>query len=454
MRHELIPDNDAVFRWVEQVFAQGERRPGYPADRWTERFCLQRFRELGLENVRAEPVELPYWEPRAASVTVRREGRDALRLTLDCFPLPHTAPGAVEGLLARFDPASPEGVRGRIALRDESLMRIPHKAFAALATWRYDPGDTMADSVQVMPFAPGRQLVADAAIDAGAVGLIGSILDFPGDSCRYYVPYDAVARPIPAVWVRGSDGARLLNMLAAAPVRARIEVDSERYTTTSANVIGELPGADDEPVIVGSHHDGPWASAVEDASGVALVLAQAEYWSRVPRPERPHRMLFLLTAGHMTGGIGTRTFITAHEADLDRIVLDVHLEHAAAEFAEKDGRLDPTGLAEARWWFTSRNPALEDAVRSAIEAERLERSLLLPPTVFGERPPTDAGAFHPAGVPLVSFLTAPFYLFDAMDTLDKVDREHLAAITRAAVRIIESTRGQTAGSMRRGILRS
>ena len=450
MRHELISGNDAVFRWVEQIFAQGERRPGYPADRWTERFCLQRFRELGLENVRAEPVELPYWEPRRASVTVWRDGPDAPRLTLDCSPLPHTAPGGVEGPLARFDHGSPEGVRGRIALRDESLMRIPHKAFAALAAWHYDPRETMAESAQVMPFAPGRQLVADAAIDAGALALIGSILDFPGDSCRYYVPYDGVARPVPAVWIKGSDGARLRDMLATGPVRARIEVDAERRMTTSDNIIGELPGEDDGLVVIGSHHDGPWASAVEDASGVALVLAQAEYWSRAPRSERPHRMLFLLTAGHMTGGVGTRAFIKAHEAELERIVLEVHLEHAAAEFAERDGRLEPTGLPEARWWFTSRNPVLEDAVRSAVEAEGLERSLILPPTVFGERPPTDAGAFHVAGAPLVSFLTAPFYLFDAMDTLDKVDREHLAAITRAAVRIIESTRGQTAESMRGG----
>ncbi|MDI6857408.1 MAG: M28 family peptidase [Dehalococcoidia bacterium] len=449
MRHELIPDNDAVFRWVEQIFAQGERRPGSPADRWTERFCLERFRELGLENVRAEPVELPYWEPRRASVTAWRDGPDASRLTLECFPLPHTAPGVVEGPLARFDFESPDDVRGRIALRDESLVRIPHKAFTGVATWHYDPRHTMAESVQVMPFAPGRQLVADAAIDAGALAFIGSILDFPGDSYRYYVPYDGVARPVPAVWIRGSDGARLREMLAAGPVRARIEVDAERHMTTSDNVIGELPGEDEQLVIVGSHHDGPWASAVEDASGVALVLAQAEYWSRVPPSERPHRMLFLLTTGHMTGGIGTRAFIKAHEAELERTVLEVHLEHAAAEFAEKDGRLEPTGLPEARWWFTSRNAALEDAVRSAIEAERLERSLILPPAVFGERPPTDAGAFHPAGVPLVSFLTAPFYLFDAMDTLDKIDREHLAAITRAAVRIIESTRGQTAESMRR-----
>src|ERR1019366_9759019 len=40
---------------------------------------------------------------------------------------------------------------------------------------------------------------------------------------------------------------------------------------------------------------------------------------------------------------------------------------------------------------------------------------------------TSGAPFHLAGVPLVNFLTAPFYLFDAMDTLDKIHRQSLWA---------------------------
>ena len=53
-----------------------------------------------------------------------------------------------------------------------------------------------------------------------------------------------------------------------------------------------------------------------------------------------------------------------------------------------------------------------------------------------------------AGVPLVNFLTAPFYLFVSQDTLDKINRPSLVPVTRATVRIIESTAGQTAAAMR------
>jgi hypothetical protein len=150
----------------------------------------------------------------------------------------------------------------------------------------------------------------------------------------------------------------------------------------------------------------------------------------------------------MAGGAGQAAFVRDHRSELDRVVLELHLEHAAAEFAESGGRLVPTGRPENRWWFTSRLPRLETAVRTAIEAEDLKRSLILPPTAFGEKPTTDGADFYPAGVPLVNFLAAPFYLFDAMDTLDKVHRPSLVGVTRAAIRIVESTAGASAAKMR------
>ena len=69
----------------------------------------------------------------------------------------------------------------------------------------------------------------------------------------------------------------------------------------------------------------------------------------------------------------------------------------------------------------------------------------LPPG--SEHPPTDAAFFHPI-TPIVSFLTAPVYLFDAADTIEMVHEPSLVPLTRAAVRIIEGLRGQTAAGLR------
>ena len=447
---ELVPDEQQIYRWIEQVYAQGIRRPGYPADRWTEQFCLGCFRDLGLENQRLEPVELPYWEPQRWALSVEGDSPSAgLMQPIPCYPLPHASPtSGLEARLVSFEEQFPERAKDCISLHDLPLTRPRHAALAERATWCYDPGGTFADSRQILPFSRRVQAVMDPAIEAGALAFIGSLADYPSDSHDYYVPYDAVSRPIPGVWISGSVGARLREMLDAGPVRARLAVESLRENVTTHNVIGELPGADEEWVIIGSHHDGPWSSAVEDGSGIALVLAQAHYWSQVPREERPHRLIFSLNSGHMAGGAGARAFVEAHRGMLAHTVLEVHLEHAANECTEEDGQTTPTGHPEARWWFTSRIPHLEAAVQAAIEGEDLRRSLIMPPTAFGPAPTTDGAAFYLAGVPLVNFLTAPFYLFDSQDTLDKIHRPSLVPVTRAAIRIIESTAGVTAAAMR------
>jgi len=439
MRDALTPSEAQIHGWIAEVFAQGIRRPGYAADRWAEGWIAERLRALGAEAVRMEPVELSHWEPRHASLSVAGE-------EIACFPLPHAAATPpIELPLVPFDPAEPARVRGAAALVDVPMLRLPHAFLAAQASFTYDPSGSFAGAAQLLPFGSAFQAVMEPALAAGAAAFVGVLRDYPGDSKDYYVPYDGLARPIPGLWIRGSDGARLHALAARGGARARIEVDAERSTVVDHNVVAELPGADDETVVIGSHHDGPWASAVEDASGIALVLAQAAYWARLPRAERPHRLIFLLNAGHMHGGAGARAFLTAHRGELARIVLELHLEHAAAEL---DAAALPTGRPEARWWFTSCLPRLEAAVRAAIEGERLERSFVLPPTVFGPHPTTDGGFFHLEGVPLVNLLAAPFYLFDAMDTLDKIHRPSLVPITRAAIRIVESTASVSARQMR------
>jgi len=448
MRDQLIPSEETIYGWIAEVFAQGVRRPGYPADRWAEQHCLERFQVLGLENVRAEPVALPYWEPKRAELTVQTSSGKVIEMA--CFPLPHAAPTAgLEAELIEYSEDTPTGVRDQIALYDVRFGRLPYDVLARRATWCFDPDETFRDKAQVLPFGRGAQAVMEPAIAASAAAFVGTLTDYPSNSRNYYVPYDAIERPIPGVWISGSDGARLRELLTRGAATARIGVESERHEITCYNIVGELPGADDEIVVIGSHHDGPWASAVEDGSGIALVLAQAEYWSHIPQEDRPHRLLFLLNAGHMAGGAGVHSFIETHRQELERVVLELHLEHAANECVEgPDGSLVATGRAEARWWFTSTFAPLEDAVRDALKAEDLRRSFILPPTIFGEHPTTDGGPFHSAGVPLVNFLTAPFYLFDEQDTLDKIHRPSLVPVTRAAIRLVEATAAWSAASMR------
>lgn len=454
-----IPDGDTIYSWIERIFSEGIRRPGYPADRWAERWLIEQFESIGLHDVHAEPVTASMFESPAATLDVTTVAGERRRLP--CMAVPFSAPTErLEVELVRFDAEQPSMVAGRGSVVPLELMTVPATLFAAGGSAPADltgriiddpdgaPGTSLADSQHTVPFGAAFQEVLEPSIAAGAAAFVGVLTGYPGDSHEYWVPYDGIARNLPGVWISGSDGEWLSAQLDAGSVTATIEIASTVTDIETYNIIGELPGADDEVVMIGSHHDGPWASAVEDASGMALVLAQATYWAARAPASRPHRLRFVLHGGHMSGGAGLHRYIEDHRADLDRVVLEIHLEHAALDFAVRDGEVVTDGLAVPRWWFVSRIPMLEAAVSEALGAERLWRSMILAPDAIGEQPPTDGGYYHRAGVPIVNFLAAPWYLFDSQDTLDKIDRDHLVPLTRAVIRVVDSTLGVSARGLR------
>lgn len=447
----LIPGTDQIFGWIETIFARGIRRPGYPADRWVEHWIRDRFDAFGLDDVHFEPVGLPRWDDTRTSLDVWPVERPDEATRIPCFALPHCARALdLEANLLAFEPN--RDASGQIAVEQFDLIRMPQLLMRQRAATRsWDPGNELKGLTQVLPFGPRFQEVMEPAIHANAAGFVGLLTGMPWETADYYVPYDGKARSIPGVWVSPANSRHILDRMESGSVRARLTVDALRETVTCQNVVGALPGASDEWIMVGSHHDGPWSSAVEDGSGIALVLAQARYWSQVPRAQRPHNLLFVVQAGHMVGGAGCRAFIEAHRDFLRQVVAEIHLEHAARECRCENGALVPSDSPEVRWWFTSLNTDLEDLVEDALRSEDLRRSLVLPPEIFGPHPTTDGGFYHLEGVPIVQYLTAPMYLFDSQDTLDKIHQPSLGAVTRATVRIIERLAEHTAANLRSGM---
>lgn len=451
VRDELLTDSATMMGWVNEIVAQGIRRPGYAADEWTVQWARDHFIALGLEDVTLDPFDTLRWEPLECGVEVWRDAAPDERLALPCYPLPFTTPSdGLEAEVVLVNDQMPQDLHGKIAVVENPLLELPQTILTLFATWVYDPAQEVATHVQTLPFSARLNGALDPEVEAGASGFIG-IMRAPWETDQYYVPYDAEVRPIPAVWLSPANGDRLLAHLAGEPGHARLRVRRTLDEVVSHNVTGVLRGASDEWVVIGSHHDGPWASAVEDASGIAMVLAQARYWAAVPQAERPHNLMFLLNGGHMAGGTGLRHFTSTYRDFISNdVVLEVHLEHAAREARPENGALVPTELPEWRWWFTSFIPPLEEVVADAICQEHLGRSLLMQPEGFPPgslMPPTDAATFHPH-TPIVSFLTAPMYLFDAADTPEMVHEPSLVPVTRAAVRIIEASRAFTAAGLR------
>ncbi len=447
-----VPTEREMMHWIRTLVARGVRRPGFLADASAERWIARKLESFGMQRVWRERIAVERWAERSCTLEVRVDG---VASRVDCFPVPFSLPSHdVSGEVA-IDDGDPGGdaaaLRGKIALHSNAHLALPaallRDVFAGPGR-SYDPDADFDVLIQRLPFGPRIQDVMEPALAAGARGFIG-IVGQGWESNRYFLPYDAKRRELPGVWISPSAGARLLAEIGAGRrVEATLSYRATQSAATSHNVIATLAGRSEEWVIIGTHHDAPWRGAVEDGSGVALVLAQARYWSRVPAERRPFNMLFLFNGGHMSGGAGIASFVERHRDLIDQSIVAIHLEHVAREARVENGVLKPGDEPTPRWWFTSRIAPLEAAVQGVIEAQDLRRSLILPPDAFFENPPTDGAFLYPAGVPIVQLLAAPEYLVDAGDTLSMVHEESLVPITRAVIDLVDSLAGWEGRTLR------
>ncbi|GAA2773150.1 hypothetical protein [Nonomuraea dietziae] len=434
----IVPSAAQMMEWIETVVAEGVRRPGYPADDRVAKWAAGLFADFGLREVRLPPVELEAWHPVGATLRAHLDTDPATIVEVAAFALPYTMEKArVTAPLAR----APEP--GAIVVKECALGRLPQALLREAATSFYDPEGVFDHLEQILPMDLDAMAVLGAAIEAGAAGFVGAFTGMPWESRDHYVPYDAVRRPVPAVWLSRDDSRRLLALMSEGPCTATLSVEAEVRPAVSHNVTGVLPGRSDQWAIIGSHHDAPWASAVEDASGVALVLAAARYWSQVPRERRPHKPA-VPAHGGAHGPRGRHQGLHRRQQGPPRQGR-APAPPGARRPAVRDRRRRSGAdrRSEPRWWFTTQDPRLEKLVHDTLVAEDLRRSFVVRPDIFDPMPLTDGAFFFPEKVPLVHFLAAPMYLFDSADTLDKVDQAALEPLTRAAIRIVLGTDGWT-----------
>ena len=130
--------------------------------------------------------------------------------------------------------------------------------------------------------------------------------------------------PLPVISVAREDSLLLRRLLAKGPVQVALDVQN-RFDGTpyrERNVIADLPGTSqkDEVVLVGAHFDSwdPAQGANDDGSGVAAVLEAARILKSLGvAPRRTIRFAFF--SGEEEACLGSRAYVRAHEAELDRL---------------------------------------------------------------------------------------------------------------------------------------
>ena len=430
---------------IERIVSFGIRRPGYDEGLRTEQHLLYRFNELGLSDTRLEPVPVNCWQPVMSRLSVGDAATD-----IPCFAVPYTGWTADDGGQAgavyvgngpdeAFDSAD---VTGRIVVADMQFGELNAAHLKAGSMFIHDPGNTIPDG----PLHGANWLIPNfrayyESWRRGASGFIGLLGEMSIDGCELYVPYDGFLKKTPAAWV-GREHGEAVRSAAVSGEPFYFTSTGEGRTVDSHNVVGILPGRTDEFILLTCHHDAPFASAVEDASGLSVLLALAEAFARSKEPlERG--LVFLASSGHFHGGIGCRKFVDKHRGGLlEKIVAAIGIEHIAEEAqGDGNGSYAKTGQAEIRALFMDKTPELLRVVKEEVQRVDLSRTLAVDAYLFGSEPPCDSAPFFTAGIPTVCHISGPLYLFDPHDTIEMVREEDLpkvADLFQGVIRRIDS----------------
>ncbi len=441
-------DKSLMMGWVRSMSSFGPRRAGSPAGLMNEDFLMEQLSNFGLENVHKEPIPIVYRESQKAVLELD-EGEGFNPLNAQWIPYTaYTSERGIEGELVYADPKKlfqGGDWKGKIVLTDISFPNLNIKQIAKFSLGMYDPEGTLLNVNHPATWVRINWHIYKKAFKKGAIGFIGIIKDQPGGSYRMYAPYgfkekDILDKPLPGFWVSKNDGPKLRELAKKGNNRIKMTHTGIHELGTTANIVGEIPGKSDEIIILHCHHDSPFKSPVEDASGCAVILALAKHFAE--QRDNTRKIMVLFTAGHFYGSIGTRTFIKNHLKDIvPKVALEITVEHIAKEAIEDaEGNLVYSGQPEGTGIFVPFNKAMVDIVLNSVKKNSVDRVFLLPPEgPLGDYPPTDGGDWYEIGVPLINIISNPVYLLNEEDDLEWVMEDRLPKVAGAFADIVRKT---------------
>lgn len=311
-------------------------------------YIARQFRALGLK-----PLAGGYYQPFRMTVSARlgpgnhlsyRDGAShyELKLDEDFRPFSFSASGTIEGpvVFAGYGITAPEYGYDDYAgldVKDKLVLLLRHEP------QEFDEKSVFGGKVYTNHAQLDSKAVNAKFHGARAVLFVADRHNHSGDEDQLEKFSESVGPAgggIPFVQVKASVASRWLALAGksleelgkaidqdlrpqsfALPdsLRVALKVDVEREVRTVRNVVGYLPGATSEYVIVGAHYDHlglghqfsmapslagtPHLGADDNASGTAGLIELARWFASRPRPKRG--ILFLAFAGEEHGLLGS-----------------------------------------------------------------------------------------------------------------------------------------------------
>lgn len=390
------------------------RIPGTRSEAWTNDWVEARFRKLGLQDLRRQPFDIPpQWTPISWDFSVVAGGVarkfESVRPAMGSGATP-AAGLELDAIWVGLGSAADfigRDVRGKAVF---ILNEIGESAMAQSADWT------------------GATKRAQAAGAAAVILIYGTT-----GNMSAWGPLNAGVDTLPGFTIGYEDGAAVRELIGSGqPVRVRARSQVKWVSDLkSTSVWGTLPGATDENVIVMAHQDAYFDGALDNASGMAVMLALAEHFAKVPQAQRRRTLLFVATAGHHVGSPNGKWLHEHRDTALAKTALMINCEHISIteSYVFKDQKQRANTPSPLRYYLNGSN-RLSDIVFGAFRT-------------FGVATFPDAGEgqgeMYAArnDAPSLQILRSPDDKHSDQDTIDWVPAAGLEAVTRAYAKIIE-----------------
>ncbi|MEZ7818745.1 MAG: M28 family peptidase [Pseudomonadales bacterium] len=442
------PNQSVLFNWVKELVELTEtfpefRRFGTAGDAAGRQWIIKTLQGLGIENITEQtyPVTVRHYHQWQLSVG----GQE-----IECFFMngaEFTDANGVEGELVYIGDKvdSEQDLTGKIVLFDlKSGPAMKGGAFSHVSEYTYDPQGILPESTVGGTGGPAPSNFPSPYYEAarqGAVGFVGIFANRPSNVDTFFAdPTGMVQTRIPGLFLKDSSGKALLEQLREQPagLRGKITLLGEAEESISGNIIVHVPGQKSEAMLVNTHHDAGWSGAVQDASGVAVVMGLAAFYSQFPSNYIQKDLYFVFNGCHYNWNypFGANQFADMNPEIMQRLVLCFGVEHIGKRFIGVDGKMVDTGEVEPRFIWAPRNKMLFNAAVSAVENNDLHSTAITKPgaiPLYGE-----TQSYFLGGIPCFSIMSMPEYLFFAEDTIDKVAEDQLVPVMTTVLDIMDA----------------
>jgi aminopeptidase YwaD len=377
-----------LFEYESELCKIGIKYAGTPGEVKAKDYILNKLNDFGLHDVRLEDFEYLNYMPTSAELEVL----SPQRRSIGCEPLQYSSSDTIEGELVYSGDSNEEL---------EALLK---------------EGTDIEGKIVVAktPFPFWTYPIAEKN---GAAGFI-VITDPPDDLIRVGVAVaDRRKGTIPGATISLRDGQILLKSLKVRKIEVRLKSQGKFQKRTSWNIVGDMPGNEwpQEKVVVCSHYDSQIKGqhAWDNVSGDAGLLEIARGLIDI----KPRQTIEFIFFGAEEQGAfwGSTSYVKAHQDEAKNCRALINLDGFSSSLCKQN--------------FLETTPQAKDFALS------IAKELAWPVHHAGyPMPLSDHIPFIEAGVPVIWIhegLIDPYYHTEG-DTIDHIDFEKLARITRVA----------------------